>query len=68
MENIIENFSEENLEEKEEKKLSRSKNFIFTLNNPNNKPEGYLRAIYNKFKPKCVAGQLEKGENGTPHI
>ncbi len=42
--------------------------FIGTLNNPENATEDYLAAWWNTKKFAFVTGQLEKGENDTPHV
>lgn len=39
-----------------------------TLNNPTDGPADYLSAIHEKLKAVYTCGQLEKGEQGTPHI
>jgi len=39
-----------------------------TLNNPDVFAEDYLKAIHEKSGAVYTVGQLEKGENGTPHI
>lgn len=44
------------------------RNWLGTLNNPDMTPQEYLEAGYTKLKAKYTCGQLEKGEEGTPHI
>lgn len=47
----------------------RSRNWIGTLNNPVVETEVFLKKMFEEFKGTTyVCGQLEKGENGTPHI
>lgn len=46
----------------------QARNWLGTLNNPDEVPHEYLENIYNKLKAKYVCGQLERGEAGTPHI
>lgn len=46
----------------------KSRNFLMTLNNPETMTEDYLKAIHDKLKAVYTCGQLEKGEQGTPHI
>ena len=41
---------------------------IGTLNNPKVDTNEYLEAWSKNPNVKYVTGQLEKGENGTPHI
>lgn len=46
-----------------------SRTWLCTLNNP--EPEfiiDYLEKWHTTGKARYVTGQLEKGENGTPHI
>lgn len=45
-----------------------SRNWIGTLNNPDETPQEFLEGFYNKLKAKYVCGQLEKGKEGTAHI
>lgn len=42
--------------------------FLCTYNNPTEDTEVLLKNIYDAAPLKYVGGQLEKGENGTPHI
>lgn len=42
--------------------------FLCTYNNPTEDTEVLLKNIYAAAPLKYVGGQLEKGENGTPHI
>lgn len=44
------------------------RNWLLTLNNPTTDPREYLEDIYSTLKAAYVVGQLEKGEEGTPHI
>ena len=46
----------------------KSRMFIATLNNPAIDTEDYLAAWFATKKFAFVTGQLEKGENGTPHV
>lgn len=39
-----------------------------TLNNPDTFAEDYLRSIHERGQAVYTVGQLEKGEEGTPHI
>jgi hypothetical protein len=48
--------------------MSRARNWICTLNNPDIEIKDYLEAWFTKGKAAYVCGQLEKGEEGTPHI
>jgi hypothetical protein len=48
--------------------MSRSHNFIGTLNNPTVPPQEYIELWHTKAKATYVCGQLEKGKEGTPHI
>ena len=45
-----------------------SRNWLGTYNNPTDIPHEYLEKGFNTLKAKYVCGQLEKGENGTPHV
>jgi len=45
-----------------------STNWLGTLNNPDVVPHEFLEQFISKHKAKYVCGQLEKGEEGTPHI
>lgn len=45
-----------------------ARNWLCTLNNPQVDPKDYLELFYNTTKATYVCGQLEKGEEGTPHI
>lgn len=49
-------------------RMSRSRNWLCTLNNPTEDPEGYLKLWHTQAKATYVCGQLEKGQEGTPHI
>lgn len=46
----------------------KSTNWIATKNNPEIATLDYLQRYYDVSKARYVCGQLEKGENGTPHI
>lgn len=48
--------------------MSTSRNWLFTLNNPTEDPEEYLGAFFKKAKARFLIGQLERGENDTPHL
>jgi len=50
--------------------MSKSRNWLGTLNNPSSDvtTEEWLKALFTNAKAKYVCGQLEKGEEGTPHI
>jgi len=47
-----------------------SRNWLLTLNNPTEEltTAEYLERIHNKLKARYTGGQLEQGEEGTPHI
>lgn len=45
-----------------------ARTFICTWNNPEEEPDVLLERIHNTLKAVYTVGQLEKGENGTPHI
>lgn len=45
-----------------------SVNWLGTRNNPTELVEDYLRDFYKNSGAVYVCGQLEKGEEGTPHI
>jgi len=46
-----------------------SRNWLLTLNNPEELTQVYLEQIHHKLKAVYTYGQLEKGEvEGTPHI
>ena len=46
---------------------SQSRNFSATLNNPELTGEEFIEAI-SKLKTTYAICQLEKGEEGTPHL
>jgi len=48
--------------------MTKAYQFIATLNNPDIAAEDYLAAWFATKRFAFVTGQLEKGENGTPHI
>lgn len=48
--------------------MSQARNWLGTLNNPDCVPHEFLEELFNNAKATYVCGQLEKGENGTPHI
>lgn len=48
--------------------MAIARNYLFTLNNPKEFSEEYLRSFYEKSKARYLCGQLEKGEEGTPHL
>ena len=48
--------------------MSRVRNFICTLNNPEKDAEQYLTELFATTKFKWVVGQLERGVEGTEHI
>lgn len=50
------------------KRPQQARSYIGTLNNPNVEPETFLATAYQSSKFSYVGGQLEKGENGVPHI
>lgn len=39
-----------------------------TLNNPEIEPREFLQQMFDTDKCVYICGQLEKGENGVPHI
>lgn len=50
-----------------------SRNWLLVLNNPNKyiedtTTEDFLKTIFEKTEATFCTGQLEKGEEGTPHI
>lgn len=45
-----------------------NRNWLMTLNNPNEFCQDYLEKFYKESKAAYVVGQLEKGAEGTPHI
>ncbi len=45
-----------------------SRNWLLTLNNPEDLAQDYLERIHGSLKAVYTVGQLEKGEEGTPHI
>lgn len=47
---------------------SQSRNWFATLNNPTVDPEEYLRSLHEMSDAVFTCGQLERGDNGTPHI
>jgi hypothetical protein len=48
--------------------MTTSRNWLGTLNNPTESAEFILKTFFDLTEAKYVCGQLEKGENGTPHI
>lgn len=40
----------------------------FTFSLTFNNPTFSLESIYNSEEHECLAGQLEKGDSGTPHF
>lgn len=46
----------------------KAANYILTINNPEYSLEELAMRLRMNDKVKAFAGQLEKGENGTPHI
>lgn len=48
--------------------MSKSRNWLCTLNNPEGAAQDYLEAWFVRGKAKYVVGQLEKGTEGTVHI
>lgn len=53
-----------------EGKHDQGRKWFGTLNNPE-EPDGvetWLKHLYETAKPVYVCGQLERGDNGTPHI
>ena len=48
--------------------MSKSRNYIITLNNPEGDAEEILRGLIDDSKVVYVVGQLELGDNMTPHI
>lgn len=47
---------------------AKGRNWIGTLNNPVTTGEAYLERISQSKGVQYVTGQLERGEEGTPHI
>lgn len=45
-----------------------NRNYLLTLNNPTDFAQDYLQKIHETLKAQYTVGQLEKGEQGTPHI
>ncbi len=45
-----------------------SRNWLLTLNHPETEAASYLEAIHDKLSAVYTCGQLEQGEEGTPHI
>lgn len=45
-----------------------STNWMGVKNNPKDITSDYLENLYIHSKARYVCGQLEKGEEGTPHI
>jgi len=45
-----------------------SRNWILTLNHPEAETAEYLENIHTQLKAVYTCGQLEQGEEGTPHI
>ncbi len=45
-----------------------ARTWLLTLNNPDCDPREYLEKIHIGMKGRYTVGQLEKGEEGTPHI
>lgn len=48
--------------------MSKGRNWIATLNNPDVTPPEYLEAYMTTHRATYVVGQLEKGEEGTAHL
>lgn len=48
--------------------MSTARNFLMTLNNPTVDTREYLEKIHANLSAVYTCGQLEKGDNGTPHI
>lgn len=47
----------------------RLRNWVFTLNNPNvDRLDEWGKSIFNRYKPRFLVYQLERGSNGTPHL
>jgi len=49
-------------------KMAKVRNFLMTLNNPDDDTRTYLERLHVKSNAVYTCGQLEKGEEGTPHI
>lgn len=45
-----------------------ARTYLGTLNNPTVDPKDFLEKWFTQGKARYVCGQLEKGEEGTPHI
>lgn len=52
----------------ESKKHTTARNYIMTYNNPDEDTKEFLEKLHKAAKATYTCGQLEKGENGTPHI
>lgn len=48
--------------------MANSRNWLMTLNNPDDDTKTYLRMVFEKSKANYCCGQLEKGAEGTVHI
>lgn len=48
--------------------MSTARTWLITRNNPEIPAQDYLKDLYEKTGAIFVAGQLERGEEGTPHI
>lgn len=49
-------------------KLTQSRNFSYTYNNPEPALQEWFDRVNNEYKPTYHIAQLEKGDSGTPHI
>lgn len=45
-----------------------ARSYIGTLNNPTSTIEEYFNKFFETGAVRFITGQLEKGENGTPHF
>lgn len=54
--------------EQDEDVNGKSRNWLGTWNNPTVAGDEWLSKLYTESKATYTVGQLEKGENGTPHI
>lgn len=59
---------EENKQPVTKSRPPQARSYIGTLNNPKTEPRIYLEEAYSSGKFTYVGGQLEQGEEGTPHI
>lgn len=46
----------------------KTRTFIGTLNNPDENTKEFLSSLHERTSATYTCGQLEIGENGTPHI